>query len=99
MKYLIIPALAALSLSAAATLAIAEDQAPPTRHTFGDEGKLPPTGAATGRVPEMGAGTGTSTGTEGTEPGRHRMGDEGKLPATNSMSNEVPKMAPKTPDK
>jgi len=97
MKYLIASAFAALSLSAATTFAIAEDQpsTDQTRHTFGDEGKLPPSGAVSGRVPDMGAGTGTSTGTEG----RHRMGDEGKLPATNSMSNQTPKMTgPKSPD-
>ncbi|MGO4683749.1 hypothetical protein [Hyphomicrobium sp. 2TAF46] len=94
MKYVIASALAALTLSAAATLAVAEDQSPadPTRHRMGDEGKLPPTGAVTGRVPEMGAGTGQSTGTEGTS--QHRMGDEGKLPATNSMSKKVPEMTP-----
>ncbi|MBN9248392.1 hypothetical protein [Hyphomicrobium sp.] len=95
MKYVIASALAALALPAAATLAVAEDQSPPARHTFGDEGKLPPTGATTNRVPEMGAGTGQSTGTEGAE-GRHRMGDEGKLPATNSMSKKVPEMTPNT---
>ena len=92
MKYVIASALAALTLSAAATLAVAEDQTPPARHTFGDEGKLPPTGATSNRVPEMGAGTGQSTGTEGTS--QHRMGDEGKLPATNSMSKKVPEMTP-----
>lgn len=98
MKYVIATAFAVLSLSAATTLAIAEDQSTtdPTRHTFGEEGKLPPGGAVNSRVPEMGAGTGTSAGTTGTS---HRMGDEGKLPATNSMSNEVPKMStPKSPD-
>lgn len=93
MKYIIASALAALTLSTAATLAVAEDQSPPARHTFGNEGKLPPTGATSNRVPEMGAGTGQSTGAEGTE-GRHRMGDEGKLPATNSMSKKVPEMTP-----
>lgn len=98
MKYVIATAFAVLSLSAATTLAIAEDPSTtdPTRHTFGEEGKLPPGGAVNSRVPEMGAGTGTSSGTAGTS---HRMGDEGKLPATNSMSNEVPKMStPKSPD-
>jgi hypothetical protein len=38
----------------------------------------------------MGAGTGESTGAEGSA---HRMGDEGKLPATNTITNEVPKMS------
>jgi hypothetical protein len=90
MKYIIATASAALLFSLATTPSIAEDQsADPTRHTMGDSGKLPASGAVSGRVPEMGAGTGTSSGTEGTS---HRMGDEGKLPATNSMSNEVPKM-------
>lgn len=98
MKYFIAPALAALCLSAATTLAIAEDQSTDrTRHTMGNEGKLPASGAVSGRVPDMGAGTGSSTGTAGSS---HRMGNEGKLPATNSMSNEVPKMTgPKSPDK
>ncbi|WP_291158799.1 hypothetical protein [Hyphomicrobium sp.] len=98
MKYIIAPAFAALCLSAATTLAIAEDQSATdrARHTFGEEGKLPPSGAVNSRVPEMGAGTGTGEGTAGTS---HRMGDEGKLPATNSMTNQVPKMStPKSPD-
>ena len=98
-KYILAPALAALAISAAAAPAFAEDQSPTKRpsHTMGDSGKLPATGGVSGRVPEMGAGTGTSSGSTGSS---HRMGDEGKLPATNSMSNEVPKQrGPKSPDK
>jgi len=97
MKYFIATAFAALLFSS--TLSIAEDQTStdPTRHTMGDSGKLPANSAVSGRIPDMGAGTGSSTGTEGTS---HRMGDEGKLPATNSMSNEVPKMtSPNSTDK
>lgn len=90
MKYFIATAAVALLFSIATSPLIAEDQSSdPTRHTMGDSGKLPASGAVSGRVPDMGAGTGTSTGTEGSSK---RMGDEGKLPATNSMSNEVPKM-------
>ena len=65
MKYFIATAFAALLFSS--TLSIAEDQTStdPTRHTMGDSGKLPANSAVTGRVPDMGAGTGTSTGTEG----------------------------------
>ncbi len=92
MKYLIATASTAIILSFVATPSIADDQtsADRTRHTMGNEGKLPASGAVSGRVPDMGAGTGSSTGTEGTS---HRMGDEGKLPATNSMSGQVPKMS------
>ncbi|MFT3733289.1 MAG: hypothetical protein QM780_18035 [Hyphomicrobium sp.] len=92
MKYIIATASTAIFLSFVATPSIADDQTStdPTRHTMGDEGKLPASSAVSGRVPDMGAGTGTSTGTEGTS---HRMGDEGKLPATNSMSNQTPKMS------
>jgi hypothetical protein len=93
-------------LSAASTLSIAEDQnstnqnatdqsaTDQTRHRMGDEGKLPATGAASSRVPDQGAGTGTSTGTEGS----HRMGDEGKLPATNSVTTRVPEMNKAAPE-
>jgi hypothetical protein len=88
MKIAIATIFSALLLGSALTPAIADDQpsTDPTRHTMGDEGKLPATNSATTRVPEMGAGTGASTGTSGS----HTMGDEGKLPATNSMSNQVP---------
>jgi hypothetical protein len=92
MKYFIVAASAAVLLSLATTPSISEDQSPPdpARHSMGDSGKLPASGATSSRVPEMGAGTGTSTGTEGSS---HRMGDEGKLPATNTITNEVPKMS------
>ena len=99
MKYLIATASAALLLSIATTPSIAEDQTTTdrTRHTMGDEGKLPASGATSSRVPDMGAGTGTGAGTEGNS---HRMGDEGKLPATDSMSGQVPKMSkPQDTDK
>jgi hypothetical protein len=91
MKYFIVAGSAAIFLSFVATPTIADDQTStnPARHTMGDEGKLPASGAVSDRVPDMGAGTGSSTGAEGTS---HRMGDEGKLPATNSMSGQVPKM-------
>ncbi|RUP00605.1 hypothetical protein [Hyphomicrobium sp.] len=97
MKFVLAIAATAVSLAISASPLFAEDQADPTRHTMGDSGKLPASGAVSTRVPDMGAGTGTSTGTDGTSK---RMGDEGKLPATNSMSNEVPKMsAPSGTDK
>lgn len=99
MKYIFATAAATVLLGAATIPAIAEDQpaANSSSHTMGDSGKLPASGAVSGRVPDMGAGTGSSTGTEGTS---HRMGDDGKLPATNSMSNEVPKMtSPSATDK
>jgi hypothetical protein len=89
-KYFFATAFAALLLSTTPTLSIADDQAPPpNRHTMGDSGKLPASGAASSRVPSMGAGTGESTGTEGS----HKMGDEGKLPATNAGSTRVPEMS------
>jgi hypothetical protein len=92
MKYLIATASAALLLSLATIPSIADDQPSndPARHTMGDTGKLPASGAASSRVPDMGAGTGESTGTAGSA---HRMGDEGKLPATNAITKEVPKMS------
>lgn len=92
MKSLIIAASAAIVLSFAATPSIADDQTStdPARHTMGGEGKLPSSSAVSGRVPDMGAGNGSSTGTTGSS---HRMGDEGKLPATDSMSGQVPKMS------
>jgi hypothetical protein len=94
MKYFFVTAFAVLLLSTTPTLSIADDQAPPpNRHTMGDTGKLPASGATSSRVPDMGAGTGSSTGTEGS----HRMGDEGKLPATNAGSSRVPEMS--QPDK
>jgi len=99
MKCFIAAASAAFLLSLTATASIADDQPSndPARHTMGDSGKLPASNATNSRVPDMGAGTGTSTGTEGSS---HRMGDEGKLPATNSVTNQVPKMSkPDTPDK
>lgn len=98
MKYIFATAATVIVLSFATTPLIADDQTStdPARHTMGDEGKLPSTGAVSGRVPDMGAGTGTSTGTEGTS---HRMGDEGKLPATNSMSGQVPQMNKQPGDK
>lgn len=91
MKYFIATASASILFAFVATPSIADDQTStnPARHTMGNEGKLPASGAVSGRVPDMGAGTGSSSGTEGTS---HRMGDEGKLPATNSMSGQVPKM-------
>jgi hypothetical protein len=96
-KYFFAAAFAALLLSTTPTLSIADEQAPaPNRHTMGDSGKLPASGAASSRVPEMGAGTGESTGTEGS----HRMGDEGKLPATNAGSTRTPEMSnPDSSDK
>lgn len=98
MKFLTAAASAAIIFAFAATPSIADDQTStdPARHTMGDEGKLPSSGAVSGRVPDMGAGTGSSTGTAGSS---HRMGDEGKLPATDSMSGQVPKMSkPSTGD-
>lgn len=88
MKIAIATALSALVLGAALAPAIADDQPSnePARHRMGDEGKLPATNSTTSRVPEMGAGTGESSGTSGS----HRMGDEGKLPATGNMSTRVP---------
>lgn len=88
MKLLVATALSALLLGAALTPVIADDQPAndPTRHRMGDEGKLPATNSATSRVPEMGAGTGESSGTSSS----HRMGDEGKLPATGNTSTRVP---------
>ena len=88
-KYLFATAFAALLLSTTPTLSIADEQTPPNRHTMGDSGKLPASGATSSRVPGMGAGTGESTGTEGS----HKMGDEGKLPATNAGSTRVPEMS------
>lgn len=99
MKYILATAAATLLLGAATLPATAEDTpaANGSSHTMGDSGKLPASGAVTDRIPDMGAGTGSSTGTDGTT---HRMGDDGKLPATNSMSNEVPKMtSPSATDK
>jgi hypothetical protein len=92
MKYLLATAYAALLLSLTTLPSIADDQPSndPARHTMGDTGKLPASGATSSRVPDMGAGTGESTGAEGSA---HRMGDEGKLPATNTITNEVPKMS------
>lgn len=88
MKLLVTTALSALLLGAALTPVIADDQPAndPARHRMGDEGKLPATNSATSRVPEMGAGTGESSGTSGS----HRMGDEGKLPATGNTTTRVP---------
>ncbi|HET6387951.1 hypothetical protein [Hyphomicrobium sp.] len=89
MKNILAPAFAALAITALAVPAFAEEPSSTNRaqHRMGDEGKLPATGGVSGRVPEMGAGTGQSSGTSGSS---HRMGDEGKLPATNSMSKKVP---------
>ncbi len=89
MKYVIATAFSALLLGTVLTPAMAEDQpsTDPARHRMGDEGKLPATNSTTTRVPEMGAGTGASTGAAGSS---HRMGDEGKLPATNGVSTRVP---------
>ncbi len=88
MKIILAAAFSALLLGTVSAPAIAEDQpsTDATRHTMGDEGKLPATNATTNRVPEMGAGTGASSGTSGS----HTMGDEGKLPATGNMSTRVP---------
>jgi hypothetical protein len=88
MRIATVTVLSALLLGTAMVPAFADD-APtndPARHKMGDEGKLPATDATTTRVPEMGAGTGESSGTEG----RHRMGDEGKLPATGNTTTRVP---------
>ncbi|MFT3730488.1 MAG: hypothetical protein QM780_03545 [Hyphomicrobium sp.] len=87
MRTIIGTVFAGFLLSAALTPAIADDQSPsdPTRHTMGDEGKLPATNSVTTRVPEMGAGTGASSGTTGS----HTMGDEGKLPATGNVGTRV----------
>ncbi|MBA2126264.1 hypothetical protein DLM45_08510 [Hyphomicrobium methylovorum] len=91
MRYLIAIASTALLLAFAASPSIADDQSAGerARHRMGDEGKLPASGATNSRVPDMGAVTGTGSGTEGSSL---RMGDDGKLPATDSMSGEVPKM-------
>jgi hypothetical protein len=88
MKVLIATTFSALLLGTALAPAIADEQPSndPARHRMGDEGKLPATNSATTRVPEMGAGTGESSGTSGS----HRMGDEGKLPATGNTSTRVP---------
>jgi hypothetical protein len=88
MKILAATVLSALLLGTAFMPAIADDQPAnePARHRMGDEGKLPATDSTTSRVPEMGAGTGESSGTSGS----HRMGDEGKLPATGNTSTRVP---------
>lgn len=88
MKTIIATAFLGFLVGAALTPAIADDQSAtdPTRHRMGDEGKLPATNSATSQVPEMGAGTGSSSGTSGS----HTMGDEGKLPATGNMSTRVP---------
>lgn len=88
MKIILAAAFSALLLGTASVPSFAEDQSSTdlTRHRMGDEGKLPATNSATTRVPEMGAGTGASSGTSG----YHRMGDEGKLPATTNMSTRVP---------
>ncbi|WP_409563240.1 hypothetical protein RLW55_19015 [Hyphomicrobium sp. B1] len=89
MKVILAAAFSAFVLALAPLPAFSEDQQPsndPTRHRMGDEGKLPATNSATTRVPEMGAGTGASSGTSGS----HTMGDEGKLPATGNMSTRVP---------
>ena len=88
MKYVIATAFSALLLGTALAPAMADDQpsTDPARHRMGDEGKLPATNSTTTRVPEMGAGTGESSGTSG----RHRMGDEGTLPATGNTSTRVP---------
>lgn len=94
MKYYIATAFAALLIGTATTPSVAEDQpsANSSSHTMGDSGTLPPTGTVSGRVPDMGAGTGTSSGSPSDNGSSHTMGDEGKLPATNSMSGAVPKM-------
>jgi hypothetical protein len=88
MRIVIATVFSALLLGTAMVPAFADDQPTndPARHRMGDEGKLPATNSATTRVPEMGAGTGESSGTDG----RHRMGDEGKLPATGNTSTRVP---------
>lgn len=88
MRIAIAAAFSALLIGTALAPAIAEDQpsSDPTRHRMGDEGKLPATNGVTSRVPEMGAGTGASSGTAGS----HTFGDEGKLPPTNNMSTRVP---------
>jgi len=88
MKYVIATAFSALLLGTALAPAMADDQpsTDPARHRMGDEGKLPATNSTTTRVPEMGAGTGESSGTSG----RLRMGDEGTLPATGNTSTRVP---------
>ncbi len=85
MKYFIATTFAALLLATATTPSIAEDQPSADRstHTLGDSGKLPASSAVSGQVPDMGAGTGTGAGTEGSS---HTLGDSGKLPATDSMS-------------
>lgn len=88
MKVFLAAAFSALLLTTAAVSASADEQPSTgtTQHRMGDEGKLPATNATTSRVPEMGAGTGASSGTSGS----HTMGDEGKLPATGNMSTRVP---------
>lgn len=81
-------AFCALLSGMALSPALADDQPAndPARHRMGDDGKLPATNSATTRVPEMGAGTGESSGTAGS----HRMGDEGTLPATGNVGTRVP---------
>jgi hypothetical protein len=89
MRIAIATVFSALLLGTALVPAFADDQPAandPARHRMGDEGKLPATDSTTTRVPEMGAGTGESSGTDG----RHRMGDEGKLPATGNTTTRVP---------
>jgi len=87
-KMIIATAFCALLSGAALTPALADDQPAndPARHRMGDEGKLPATNSATTRVPDMGAGTGESSGASGS----HRMGDEGTLPATGNVGTRVP---------
>ena len=94
MKYFIVAAFAALLLGTATIPSTAEDQ-PSTNsstHTMGDTGKLPATGTVSGAVPDMGAASGSSSGTASPDGSSHKMGDEGKLPATNSVSGAVPQM-------
>lgn len=88
MKIAIVTVLSTVLLGAALVPAFADDQPSndPARHKMGDEGKLPATNGVTTRVPEMGAGTGASSGTSGS----HRMGDQGTLPATGNTSTRVP---------
>lgn len=87
-KIVIATAFCALLGGTALTSALAEDQPAndPARHKMGDEGKLPATNSVTTRVPEQGAGTGETSGANGS----HRMGDEGTLPATGNTSTRVP---------
>lgn len=88
MKIVLATLFSTFLLGAALAPAIADDQPSnePARHRMGDEGKLPATNNTTTRVPEMGAGTGESSGTSGS----HRMGDDGKLPATGNVGTRVP---------